>query len=220
VALATERVRAAHLLQTAGTTGFRLLVELSPEHLVQIALRVTEILGDARHIRSASPALGCGGIGVDQGDPEAVSFIAGVTQGAPLMSMQIPVVGRRFLFDFGENAKYDLDFEDAHTLTVTVVADPAYPAGTVNQFEVQRTEIRPNVYMVTWTEPDTGNTVVHVQDFDAEIAYTNITDLASKRFWNLKGQITSAGPAGGYPGLDPALAEDAAREATETPGMG
>ena len=136
------------------------------------------------------------------------------------MSEQIPVIGKRFLFDFGENAKYELDFNDAQSLIVTVVADPAYPPGTVNHFEIQRTEIRPDLYMVTWVEPETGNTVVHVQDFEHEIAYTNITDRASQAFRHLKGQITPMGDAGGYPGVDPALNEDAAREAAETPGMG
>jgi len=137
------------------------------------------------------------------------------------VSEQIPVIGKRFLFDFGENAKYELDFTDAHSLIVTVVADPAYPVGTVNHFEIQRTEIRPDLYMVTWVEPETGNTVVHVQDFAHGIAYTNITDLASKGFWNLTGHITPRGAStGGYPGVDPALNEDAAREASETPGMG
>lgn len=137
------------------------------------------------------------------------------------MSAQIPVIGKRFLFDFGENAKYELDFKDAHSVIVTVVADPAYPAGTVNHFEIARTEIRPDVYMVTWVEPETGNTVVHVQDFAHELAYTNITDLTSRGFWNLTGQITPIGDsAGGYLGVDLALNEDAAREAGETPGMG
>ena len=51
------------------------------------------------------------------------------------------------------------------------------------------TEIRPDVYMVTWVEPATGNTVTHVQDYRENIAYTNITDLASKAFWRLKGAI-------------------------------
>jgi hypothetical protein len=41
----------------------------------------------------------------------------------------------------------------------------------------------------TWIEPDTGNTVTHVDDFENLIAHTNITDLASKGFWRLSGQI-------------------------------
>jgi hypothetical protein len=51
------------------------------------------------------------------------------------------------------------------------------------------TEIRPNVYMITWIEPDTKNTVTHIDDFEKHIAYTNITDVESKQFYNLKGTI-------------------------------
>ena len=50
-------------------------------------------------------------------------------------------------------------------------------------------EIRPDVYMVTWIEPATGNTVTHVEDFASNIAYTNITDLGTEGFWRLKGEI-------------------------------
>lgn len=51
------------------------------------------------------------------------------------------------------------------------------------------TTIRPNVYMVTWIEPATGNTVTHVEDFENGVVFTNITDLASKQFWRLAGQL-------------------------------
>lgn len=51
------------------------------------------------------------------------------------------------------------------------------------------TEVRPHVYMVTWIESATGSTVTHVEDYERGIAFTNITDLASKRFWRLKGSI-------------------------------
>ncbi|WP_275584288.1 MoaF-related domain-containing protein [Candidatus Nitrotoga arctica] len=88
-----------------------------------------------------------------------------------------------------KNAIYRLSFVDAQHLDVTVMADPSYPKGTLNHFEISMTEIRPNVYMVTWIEPATGNTVTHVEDFEKNIAYTNITDLASKGFWRLKGEI-------------------------------
>jgi hypothetical protein len=43
--------------------------------------------------------------------------------------------------------------------------------------------------MITWTEPDTKNTVTHVYDFEKKVAYTNITDIKSKVFYNLKGTI-------------------------------
>lgn len=100
-----------------------------------------------------------------------------------------PVVGRRFRFSFGAMATYDLHFVDEGHLDVTVVQDATYPAGTLNHFEITMVELGPNLYMVTWTEPATGNTVTHIEDYGSLTAYTNITDLASRQFWNLKGSI-------------------------------
>lgn len=52
------------------------------------------------------------------------------------------------------------------------MADASYPAGTLNHFEIAMTEIRPDVYIVTWIEPANGNTVTHVEDYANNIAYT------------------------------------------------
>jgi hypothetical protein len=108
------------------------------------------------------------------------------------MSGTVQVIGKTFDFVFGKDAVYRLHFVDAQHLDVTVVADPAYAKGTLNHFDMTMTEIRPDAYMVTWIEPVTGNTVTHVEDFANHIAYTNITDLASKGFWRLKGEIKPA----------------------------
>jgi hypothetical protein len=105
------------------------------------------------------------------------------------MPSTVHVIGREFDFDFGDQAAYRLHFVDETHLDVTVIADASYPPGTVNHFEIEMTEIRPDVHMITWVEPQTGNTVTHVDDFANNIAYTNITDLASKGFWRLKGEI-------------------------------
>ena len=102
------------------------------------------------------------------------------------------IIGHEFLFDFGPQAQYRLAFDDASHLTVTVLADAAYPPGTVNHFEIEMTEIRPDLYMITWVEPATGNTVTHVDDFAENTAWTNITDIASQGFWRLSGTITPA----------------------------
>ena len=101
----------------------------------------------------------------------------------------IEIIGRKFNFHFGENAVYQLHFIDAKHLNVTVMKDPNYATGTLNHFEIQMTEVRPNVYMVTWVESDTKNTVTHLEDYENNIAYTNITNVASKQFYNLKGTI-------------------------------
>jgi hypothetical protein len=78
-------------------------------------------------------------------------------------------------------------------LDVTIVKDFHYPPGTLNHFDIQMTEIRPGLYMVNWTEPDTKNTVTHIEDYEHNIAFTNITDIATKQFYNLKGTIERVG---------------------------
>jgi len=40
------------------------------------------------------------------------------------MNGKIQVVGRKFLFDFGDTSKYEMDFTADDKLEVTVVADP------------------------------------------------------------------------------------------------
>lgn len=99
------------------------------------------------------------------------------------------ITGQKFNFNFGENAVYQLYFIDENHLDVTVVKDINYPPGTLNHFEIQMTEIRPGLYMVNWTESDTKNTVTHIEDYEHNIAFTNITDIAAKKFYNLKGTI-------------------------------
>jgi len=103
---------------------------------------------------------------------------------------KLDFIGQDELFDFGENAKYQLHFENEDELTVTVVEDANYAAGTVKHYTPQITHLQDTLYLITWVEEDTGNTVTHIDDFVRGISYTNITDLASKSFWRLKGLIT------------------------------
>ena len=105
------------------------------------------------------------------------------------MTTKFQIVGNRFEFNFGPNAVYELHFIEARLLEVVVIADSGYPAGTLNRFDIEMTEIGMNQYMVTWIEPATGNTVTHVDDFERGIAFTNITDMATRQFWRLKGTI-------------------------------
>ncbi|MCI1633667.1 MAG: hypothetical protein LKJ22_06420 [Liquorilactobacillus nagelii] len=99
------------------------------------------------------------------------------------------IVGHEYLFDFGENAKYQLKFKSETELEVKVVADSYFKSGIVNHFTIEMTEVRDDLYLLTWTEPDSGNTVSHVDDFTAKVAYTNITNVPDNQFWRLKGTI-------------------------------
>ncbi|MCC8190035.1 MAG: MoaF N-terminal domain-containing protein [Planctomycetes bacterium] len=99
------------------------------------------------------------------------------------------ILGRTYDFLFSPRAMYRLHFVDDGHVDVTVMADPTYPKGTVNHYETQMTEIRPDVYLLNWLEPATGNCVTHVGDFAKNISHTSIIDLVAKGFWRLRGII-------------------------------
>lgn len=100
------------------------------------------------------------------------------------------VIDSTYLFDFGDYAKYLLTTASPQVLRSEVVADAHLPAGTVNEFHIDRVELRSGLYLLSWTEPESGNTVTQVQDFAEHTAYVRITDRASSAFWCLKGTIT------------------------------
>lgn len=101
----------------------------------------------------------------------------------------IQVVGHQFFANFGDNS-YLLDFKSEDTMDFKVLKG----IGKNQTVKVKRTEIRPNVYMVTWQEAD-KTTVTHVEDFGAGVVYTNIT-MPDFTFLNLKGTLLPASDQG------------------------
>lgn len=97
----------------------------------------------------------------------------------------IQVIGNKFKADFGEFA-FELNFESETQLTWRAFNNSAF--GAIETVKITKTEIRPNVYMVTWKEKS-GTTVTHLEDFENQTVYTNIT-LPNTNFINLKGKLT------------------------------
>lgn len=98
----------------------------------------------------------------------------------------IPLVGDTFRFDFGKYS-FELHFKNDTLLTLALLKGSVPgPAQTV---KISKTEIRPNVYMVTWQEKS-GTTVTDVQDFQKGIVYANITEPGG-HFEHWKGKITA-----------------------------
>lgn len=95
-------------------------------------------------------------------------------------------IGRNILVDFGK-VKFRLTFHDNVSMTYKD-ASGAYKgiSETVNYKAVQIAE---NVFMVYWHEEGSGLNVVHVQDFNKNIVYTNIA-AKDGSFTNLKGILT------------------------------
>lgn len=99
------------------------------------------------------------------------------------------IIGKTYLYDFGEGSKYQLHFVDETHLEVTVVEDNFYAPGTINHFDIQITTLAEGLSMITWIEEESKNTVTHVDDFNKLISYTNITSVPNNEFWRLKGKI-------------------------------
>ena len=107
-------------------------------------------------------------------------------------STGIPVIGHRFKVDFGAPYIFALDFKSETEMSFTQIAASGVPiedalAGAV---QITRVEIRPNVYMVYWSEPfNNDTTVTHVQDFEKGWVWTNIS-TPGQPFVNLNGPLT------------------------------
>lgn len=82
-----------------------------------------------------------------------------------------PAAGRKLELRFGELV-FELNFKDGRTMSFIGTAGPM--KGVEDSVEYKAVELRPNVYMVYWHEPKVGANVVHVQDFEKGVVYTNI----------------------------------------------
>ena len=93
---------------------------------------------------------------------------------------QFPAVGHVYQVDFGVFVA-DLHFESETKMTYTL------PDGGSETVKTTVIQIRSGVYMVYWQESN-KSTVVHIEDYEKGIVYTNITqnDLT---FENLKGTL-------------------------------
>lgn len=92
---------------------------------------------------------------------------------------------------FGDFA-FDLDFIDDKTMIFTGVGSASQ--GDTDTVQYTAVEIRPKVYMVYWHEPESGDNVTHVQDYECNIVYTNIAS-SDESFTHLKGTLEIIGPS-------------------------
>ena len=98
-----------------------------------------------------------------------------------------PAVGHVYEAIFGALACH-LDFStDGKTMEFSSTGTAAPVAEPVVTVEYTAKEVAPGVFMVYWKEPD-GSTVVHVEDFNQDKVFTNIT-LPDHQFLNLEGSF-------------------------------
>ena len=98
---------------------------------------------------------------------------------------KIQVIGNKFKADFGGEFVFELYFKSDTVMTWSPLVGTNKSSNTE---QITMNEIRPNVYMIYWKEK-TGNTVVHIEDFENQTVHTNIT-TPDGNFYNLDGPLT------------------------------
>src|SRR5258707_12116427 len=90
----------------------------------------------------------------------------------PMSTIHFPAVGHVYEAHFGSWV-HQLHFESETVMTRTTAEGPI--TGTAETVQIAVTPIRPGAFVVCWREANTP-TVVHVEDFEKDIAYPTITD--------------------------------------------
>ncbi|MEU2228105.1 MULTISPECIES: hypothetical protein [unclassified Streptomyces] len=81
---------------------------------------------------------------------------------------------RRYFVDLGQ-LTLEEDFESDKRMTFTVVAGGGMvPDGYVETVDITAVEIRPDVFLTSWTE-ESGANITHVEDFERGVVHSRIT---------------------------------------------
>jgi len=80
-------------------------------------------------------------------------------------------IGHTYVFDLG-SVEIEQHFPSAEQMHFTVLTGPR--AGFKETVAIDIKMIRPSVFLTSWQERD-RTVVVHVEDFDAGVFYSNIT---------------------------------------------
>ena len=98
-----------------------------------------------------------------------------------------PAIGQKIQVDF-KNLKFDLDVKDHQNLIFTG-AGGEVNADVSESVKYTPVEIAKNIFMVYWHEDKSGDNVVHVQDYNRDVVYTNIAEKTGNTI-HLTGKIS------------------------------
>lgn len=96
-----------------------------------------------------------------------------------------PAIGKKMRVKFG-NILFELNFKDNKNMSFEGLSGQF--KGDRDNVQYTAIEIRPRVYMVYWHEPASVTNVVHIEDFEHKIVYTNIA-AKDGSFTHLKGTL-------------------------------
>lgn len=107
------------------------------------------------------------------------------------INQRIQVIGRRFRMDVYPLSA-ELFYESEKKLTFTIIEGAGLlENGYTETVTTRLMEIRPNVYLAGWKEKS-GATVTHVEDYEYNLLYTNIT-MPNGDFYTLQGSLLPVG---------------------------
>ncbi|TLY48344.1 MAG: MBL fold metallo-hydrolase [Gammaproteobacteria bacterium] len=96
-----------------------------------------------------------------------------------------PAIGKKMRVKFG-NTLFELNFKDNKNMSFEGLSGQF--KGDRDTVQYTPIEIRPQVYMVYWHEPASVTNVVHIEDFEHKVVYTNIA-AKDGSFTHLKGTL-------------------------------
>jgi hypothetical protein len=95
----------------------------------------------------------------------ALGFSVRTANTTPFAQEAFPATGNVYEVTFGDRP-FRVDFDtNGKQMTFT------RPDGSGDTVQYTAVEIRPNVFMVYWTEPKSGTHVTHVEDFERGMVY-------------------------------------------------
>lgn len=102
--------------------------------------------------------------------------------------MPAEIFGHTWKADFGQFA-FQLEFHSDTSMSFRPFHADGSLGGAMT-VEITRTELRPDLWLVSWDEPTLQNTVVHIQDFEKGLVWTHISSLRQQDFLRFKGHLT------------------------------
>jgi glyoxylase-like metal-dependent hydrolase (beta-lactamase superfamily II) len=97
-----------------------------------------------------------------------------------------PPIGRKMEVNFG-TTQFVLDFKDNKTMSF--IGTEGSDKGTGDTVQYTAVEVAKNVFMVYWHEPNSGANVIHIQDYNQNVVYTNIAGKDGS-FRHFKGKLS------------------------------
>ena len=106
------------------------------------------------------------------------------------MTEVLSLAGRKFLFDYGEIAKFLLRFTDDGFVEVANIVGLGYSIRTSDIFPVKTEDEAVGAYRIVWSNPSDQTRLEHMADFAKGLTSVTIDDAIRRETRRFSGTIT------------------------------